>query len=290
MYHGVKKHQFDKIKHFFKLIRVTHWIKSIFVMLGFCYTPFPGYFKLAMLASISFCFISSAVYVYNDIEDKSEDQIHPLKRHRPFAMDNISITEAIFALFGVLISGLILAWCISKTLVFILCIYLVINIAYNHFFRLIPGCDVVCIASGFMLRVCAGTIGIGIEISPWLITTATLLSLYIALNKRRLEINLDYKSSIRSVLKKYNETLLNKYIIVNGIATFATYLFYVIFARDQAFYFMLTLPFSAIALWRFAWLTTLKIQNDDPVLVFFADQLSRINLWCFIVLTFMALK
>lgn len=52
---------------------------------------------------------------------------------------------------------------------------------------------------------------------------------------------------------------------------------------------MLTVPFAAIALWRFAWLATQDIENDDPVIVFLSDRLSRINLWCFVVLTFMAL-
>lgn len=52
---------------------------------------------------------------------------------------------------------------------------------------------------------------------------------------------------------------------------------------------MLTVPFAAIALWRFAWLARQNIENDDPVIVFLSDQLSRINLWCFVILTFMAL-
>jgi hypothetical protein len=52
---------------------------------------------------------------------------------------------------------------------------------------------------------------------------------------------------------------------------------------------MLTVPFAAIALWRFGWLATQDIDNDDPVIVFLSDRLSRINLWCFVVLTFMAL-
>nr|WP_133137389.1 decaprenyl-phosphate phosphoribosyltransferase [Legionella rowbothamii] len=279
----------ERLKNFFLLLRVSHWSKAVFVMVGFCYTPIPGYFVPALLASLAFCLISSAVYIYNDIEDRTEDSLHPHKRHRPLASEKVSVTEAIITLFLLLVTGLALGWLISKKLALILCFYLVINLAYNHIFKLIPICDVLCIAAGFMLRVLAGTIGIGLSISTWLVIAATLLSLYIALNKRRLEMRLGLKNATRSVLKKYNPMMLHILIVAAGIATFSTYIFYIIYARDESFYFMLTVPFAAIALWRFGWLATLDIENDDPIIVFIHDRLSRINLWCFVVLTFLAL-
>lgn len=279
----------ERLKHLFWLLRASHWTKAVFVMLGFCYTPTPGFFVPALLASLAFCLISSAVYIYNDIEDRTEDSLHPHKRHRPLASEKVSLSEAIFMLFLLLVTGLTLGWLISKKLAIILCVYLIINIAYNHFFKIIPIIDVLCIASGFMLRVLAGTVGIGLPISVWLTVTATLLSLFIALNKRKMEIRLGVKHATRKVLKKYHPLLLQWLIVGIGIMSFITYVFYIIYARDESFYFMLTVPFTAIALWRFAWLANQDIENDDPVIVFLSDQLSRINLWCFVVLTFMAL-
>ncbi len=279
----------ERLKHLFLLLRVSHWAKAAFVMLGFCYTPTPGYFIPALLASLAFCLIASAVYIYNDIEDRDEDSLHPHKRHRPLASEKVSVSEAIFMLFLLLLTGLTLGWLISKNLAIILCIYLVINVAYNHVFKLIPIVDVLCIAAGFMLRVLAGTLGIGLSISTWLIVAATLLSLFIALNKRRMEMQLGLKHATRKVLKKYNPLALHWLIVVIGFSSFITYVFYIIYAQDESFYFMLTVPFAAIALWRFAWLAMRDIENDDPVIVFLSDRLSRINIWCFVVLTFMAL-
>lgn len=279
----------DRLKHLFLLLRISHWAKAVFVMIGFCYTPVPGYFIPALWASLAFCLISSAVYIYNDIEDRTEDSLHPHKRHRPLASEKVTLTEAIFMLFLLLIAGLVLGWLVSKKLALILCLYLVVNIAYNHVLKLIPICDVLCIATGFMLRVLAGTVGIGLPISKWLALAATLLSLFIALNKRRLEMRLGLKHSTREVLKRYHPSMLHGLIIGTGLVTFITYIFYIIYARDESFYFMLTVPFAAIALWRFGWLATQDIDNDDPVIVFLRDRLSRINLWCFVVLTFMAL-
>jgi 4-hydroxybenzoate polyprenyltransferase len=91
------------------------------------------------------------------------------------------------------------------------------------------------------------------------------------------------------VLRKYSPSVLHWLIVATGITTFITYLFYTIFARAESFFFILTLPFAAIALWRFAWLSTQDVENDDPVNVFLSDRLSRINLCCFAILTFMAL-
>lgn len=278
-----------RLADYISLLRLSHWSKSLFVMLGFFYTSASGYFARSLSASFAFCLISSAVYIYNDIQDRSEDSVHPHKCHRPLACDRVSVSGAILMLFLLLISGIALAWFISKKLAVILCIYLVINLAYNHLFKLIPILDVASIATGFMLRVLAGTVGIDLPISIWLAVTATLLSLFIALNKRRLEMNLGLRHSTRKVLSKYHPPTLRGLILLTGGASFLTYLFYTLFARAESFYFIVTLPFFAIALWRFAWLATQEINNDDPVSVFINDRLSRINLWCFAILTFMAL-
>lgn len=279
----------EHLLHFFLLLRVSHWSKAVFVLLGFFYTPAHGYLIPALCAALSFCLISSAVYIYNDIQDRIEDSLHPHKCKRPIANDSITVSEAIFMLFLLIIGGLLLGLYISKQLVLILTLYLLINLAYNHLLKLIPILDVLCIASGFMLRVLAGTIGIGLPISTWLTLSATLLSLFIAMNKRQLEMQLGLKHSTRQVLKRYHPLFLHWLIIITGLSCFLVYLLYTIYAHKESFYFILTLPFSAFALWRFLWLSTQKIDNDDPVTIFLSDRLSRINLWCFSLLTVLAL-
>ncbi|HAT1824818.1 decaprenyl-phosphate phosphoribosyltransferase [Legionella pneumophila] len=280
----------DKLYQYLLLLRLSHWSKAIFVMLGFIYTPVPGYLFPALMASLSFCLIASAVYIYNDIQDRTEDSLHPFKCNRPIASEQVTLFDAIIVMLLLMVAGIALGWLISKKLVVILIVYLIINLAYNHVLKLIPVFDVACIALGFMLRVLAGTIGIDLAISAWLTVAATLLSLFIALNKRQLEMQLGLKNSTRKVLRRYNPVFLQRLIVITGIACFITYLFYTVYARAESFFFILTLPFAAIALWRFAWLATQDVENDDPVNIFLSDRLSRINLWCFAILTFMALN
>ncbi|MCC5015703.1 MULTISPECIES: decaprenyl-phosphate phosphoribosyltransferase [unclassified Legionella] len=277
------------IKQFFMLLRFSHWSKAAFVLLGVFYSGSLEYLPDALLAAFSFCLIASAVYIYNDIQDREQDRLHPQKCRRPLASGNVSLPFALSILAILLVGGLLLAGLISINLAALLGLYLLINLAYNHALKNLPILDVLCIASGFMLRVLAGTIGIGLPISWWLTLTATLISLFIALCKRRLEKQLDLTYTTREVLKKYSPRLLDYMINGTAFCCFVAYLLYTIYARDESFYFLLTIPFAAIGLWRFAWVTRRNSGNDDPVSLFLSDNLSRFNSLCFLILTLIAL-
>ena len=275
-------------KKIYSLLRISHWSKAIFVFLGVIYSGDPSYWGRALLAALAFCLIASAVYIYNDLRDIEEDKFHPHKSHRPLASGNVTVAFALVMLVICILLGLSLGFSMSKTLFKILFTYIVINLFYNHWLRRIPLFDVLCIASGFMLRILAGTIGIGLPITWWLTITATLLSLFIALCKRRLELQLGFKKSHRAVLHKYNRHVLDILIASTASSCFISYLLYTVYARDQLFYFLWTLPFCAIGLWRFAHLALVGGNNDDPLSLFLHDSLSRLNLLCFTVLTIMA--
>ncbi len=279
------------LKTIYSLLRVSHWSKAVFVFLGVIYAKNYHYLGDAFIAALAFSLIASAVYIYNDIQDILEDRIHPTKHNRPLARHAISMSSAYLILIILLLTGLLLGLLVSTTLAAILGCYLLVNLAYNHLLKSVIILDVICIASGFLLRVLAGTIGIGLSISWWITITVTLLSFFIALGKRRLEIQLGLKKLTRRVLKKYNEKLLQGLMLVSGVACWFSYLLYTIYPKHQSFYFILTLPFAAFALWRFFRLTArAKSKTDDPVNLFLSDKLSCINLFCFIILTLMALN
>lgn len=276
-------------KKIFLLMRVSNWSKAVFVLLGILYAETPGYCGKALLAAFSFCLIASAVYIYNDLQDIEEDRKHPQKSNRPIAKGDVSVAFAWRMLMFCLFLGLLLGSLISLQLVNILCVYLFINYLYNHWFRRILFCDVLCIASGFMLRILAGTVGIGLPITWWLTITATLLSLFIALCKRKLEMQLGLEQAQRVVLRKYNPYLLDMLIASTASSCFVAYLLYTVYARSEILYFLWTIPFCAIGLGRFAFLTTQEGKTDDPIAVFLSDNLSLLNLLCFFSLTIMAL-
>lgn len=271
------------------LLRVSHWSKAIFVLLGVVYAGNPFYWGRALLAALSFCLIASAVYIYNDLRDLEEDKTHPQKSNRPLAKGDVSIPCAWGMLILCLLIGLLLGYAISTPLLVILCIYLLINLLYNHWLRRVLFWDVLCIASGFMLRILAGTFGIGLPITWWLTITATLLSLFIALCKRRLEMQRSLGRKPRAVLRKYSRHLLDILIASTASSCFISYLLYTVYARHETWSFLVTLPLCVIGLWRFALLTTRPGETDDPVAVFLSDKVSCINLALFFSLTLLAL-
>lgn len=279
------------IKKLFTLLRISHWTKAGFVLLGVVCTEAIGYGPKAIAAALAFCLISSAVYIYNDLQDLEEDRLHPKKYRRPLASKEVTVSFALWALSILLILGLLISIAVSTKLAAILGLYLLINLVYNHWLRDVPIFDVLCITSGFMLRIFAGTVGIGLPITGWLILTATLFSLYMAFSKRRLEMKLRLLQSPRAVLSKYHPKFLNFLIMGTAILTFSAYFLYITYPRNESFYFLLTIPFAAFGLGRFTALTSKlnDLDNDDPVSLFLSDSLSRVNFVCFLVLTVMAL-
>src|SRR5947209_9340186 len=58
------------------------------------------------LAFVSFCLVSSATYLLNDVRDLESDRLHPTKRHRPIAAGLVSIPFALGAGVVLLAAGL----------------------------------------------------------------------------------------------------------------------------------------------------------------------------------------
>src|SRR5690349_14172421 len=80
-----------------RALRPRQWVKNLLVVLA----PLagavlfqPAVLRGVALAFVSFCLVSSAVYLLNDIRDVEEDRLHPKKRFRPIAAGELSIPVA----------------------------------------------------------------------------------------------------------------------------------------------------------------------------------------------------
>ena len=92
--------------------------------------------------------------------------------------------------------------------------------------------DVSIIASGFMLRLLAGTVAVGIAPSRWLLLTGIFVALFLGFSKRKAE-TFHGEASQRAVLAHYPPALLDTFMAATMTATLTTYSLFATSAEAQ---------------------------------------------------------
>ena len=212
----------------FELLRPRQWVKNAFVLVGLVFGHAwrdPNMVALAAGATAAFCLASGAVYAFNDARDAAQDRDHPDKRTRPVARGALSERQALAASAAAAGAALVIAAVIGTTALAIVAGYLALSAAYTLRLKRVPVVDVGVIASGFMLRLLAGTAGIGIEPSGWLLACGFLLTLFLGFAKRRAEIArlADGAGRHRAVLEAYDARLLDRAIVGCALAMTLAY-------------------------------------------------------------------
>jgi 4-hydroxybenzoate polyprenyltransferase len=242
-----------------KLLRPHQWIKNIFVLTGLIFanawTDFPVVLSV-LLATTAFCLMSSAVYIYNDSVDIDQDRLHPTKKNRPLPSGKISISVARLILGILFIFAVGLGFIVSWQAAVILLSYFVLNLAYTHSLKHIVILDVFAISMGFMLRILAGTVGVGISPSQWLLFCGLMITLFLGFTKRRAESKLMRKDLhfTREVLKEYNQIFLDKMIVITASCSVIGYGLYTMSSQTIVAHhtqnLIYTLPFVVYGIFR----------------------------------------
>ena len=245
------------IQALFKLARPHQWAKNGFVFAGLIFsqrwTDGPVV-QSVLLAFAAFCCAASAVYVLNDWLDRKLDARHPTKRMRPFASGAVSAPLGLCFTALLLVAGVGLAYN-NRMLLAILGAYLLINLAYSLRLKTVPVVDVFIIASGFILRLLAGTVAVGIAPSHWLLLTGMFVALFLGFAKRKAE-TFQAPHSQRAVLAHYSPALLDTLIATTMTATLVAYSMFAISAESQLRHGQrlgLTVPLVVFALLRYTY-------------------------------------
>lgn len=202
-----------KIKNYFSLFRIKHYLKNVLIFLPLIFSGnFTNYsnFISIVFAFLSFSFITSVIYIINDICDIEKDKLHETKRNRPLASGKITKSASLISIFILMILSLIFLYYSHSfiSIIYIL-IYIFINVLYSFGLKNIPILDVSILTLGFIIRILFGAAIINVEVSNWLYLTVMSMSFYLSLGKRRNEI-IKSKSNTREVLKYYTKEFLDK--------------------------------------------------------------------------------
>lgn len=267
------------MKHYLKLMRVHHYIKNFLVFTalacsGQLFTP--GKLSSGVFAFITFCMISSVVYIINDIRDREKDRKHPTKCKRPIAAGTVSIKAAVvmamvLAVIAFACNGI--TFQVSSTVLLVL--YLVLNLAYSFGLKNVPLVDITILVAGFLIRVLYGAIVTEITISNWLYLTVISLSFYFALGKRRNEIKYTGMEETRLVLKSYPVNFLDKNM---GMCLTLANVFYALWSMDEKTrsfynndYLIFTVPLVLLITMKYS--LVIEGESDgDPVEVLLHDK------------------
>lgn len=266
------------ISTYAKMLRLKHYIKNsiIFLPLIFSKQLFDVSLLVdAILAFFSFSFLSSAIYIMNDIKDIEKDRLHQTKRYRPIAAGKVTVKSAVVTAIIVLLLSIGLNFLIYKSIFswIILFSYLVINIAYSLKLKNIPIVDVTILAIGFLLRATYGSSITGIELSSWFYMTMIMGSFFLGFGKRRNEL-IREGTQKRDVLNLYNLNFLDKNMYM---CLCLTLVFYSMWTLDLSrinnnSYLIWTVPLVILIMLKY----NLNIEQDsdgDPTEVILKDKI-----------------
>jgi HAD superfamily hydrolase (TIGR01490 family) len=257
---------------FLKLMRPHQWVKNAFVFVGLLFGhafTVPSLVLAALAAFGGFCLTASAIYVVNDYADRERDRVHPRKRHRPLASARVTAAAAL-TLAGVLaLCGITLAAFASPIAAALVAFYALMNLAYSFSLKNVVILDVFIIAAGFILRILAGTLGIGIAPSQWLLVCSLFLTLFLGFTKRRselLSVGGDFLIH-RKALLHYNPQLLDKMISVCAAAALMSYSLYTMSPATAQMHgtenLIYTIPFVAYGMFRYLHLLHARQAGGD---------------------------
>lgn len=256
-----------------RLMRPHQWVKNTFVFTGLLFGHVWHDAHLVMqvvFAFAAFCLVSSAIYIVNDMVDVEQDRQHPVKRLRPLAAGRVSL--AIAGPFALLVgaTGLGLAYAAGPVVLVILIAYALMNIAYSLWLKHVVILDVFIIATGFMLRILVGTLGVGIPPSQWLLLCGLMVTLFLGFSKRRAEIIAlsEEGGAHRKVLQHYSPLLLDKMIGITSAGLIMSYSLYTMNAETIRIHgtanLIYTVPFVMYGVFRYIYLLHHQSRGGDP--------------------------
>lgn len=257
----------------FVSLRPDQWTKNLIVFAALIFAVKlldPAALANASAAFLIFCALSGAVYLINDVSDREQDRLHPLKRARPIASGELSPGTAMTAAVVLSAAALASAYSLRPAFAVAAAAYLSLFVVYTRSLKHVVVLDVMTIAIGFVLRAVAGGLVINVHISNWLLVCTMLGALFLGFAKRRHEITLlaDGAKGHRRILEEYDPYLLDQMIGVVAAATMVAYIIYCASPETHALFgtewLVLTTPFPIYGLFRYLYLVHRKAGGGNP--------------------------
>lgn len=282
-------------------LRPRQWVKNLLVMAGLIFSEkhllTDGEAWLAAgSAFLIFCGLSGSVYLLNDLVDLDRDRLHPDKAKRPLAAGHLSVARAQAGLGALLFFCLGGASLLPGAFFGTALLYLFLNVAYSLWLKRVVIIDVLCVATGFVLRAEAGVAALRvvdprIQMSKWLSICTFLLALFLILAKRRQEVRRFAATGnrTREALAGYTSQYIDELSSIVCATTVIAYAIYTVspdttakFGTDALVY---TIPSVLYGIFRYLYLIHIEEKGENPSEICLTDRPLQIALlvWVLIV-------
>ena len=287
------------LKNLIAVSRPYQWIKNILIFVPLISAQ---KFQLESLllcieAVIIFSLISSSGYIINDIFDKKNDLLHPIKKSRPIASGKLSYKIAILFSITLIIIAFFLSLNNNNTFNYIIISYLFITIFYSFILKKIIFVDIIIISILFLHRINAGSASINVETSIYLLLFSIFFFISLASIKRIAEIKTytEGQSIIPGRAYKTNNIKLLVYITNLSFYLSLLILVYYIFNANIINMYNNNILLFAVCPILFFWFFRIfkKAKNSeidgDPILFAIKDKISVIFLLMSAIIIFFSI-
>jgi len=278
-------------------LRIQQYIKNTFILLPLFFSGRMTHYNLLfdnLVAFMGLCFVSSGIYIFNDILDIDEDKKHPMKQKRPIASGKLDKKTALSIMLVLLAVGLLISFVLSLylksfTVLFLFIFYIILNILYSLRLKHIPIVDINVIAIGFEIRLLIGSATSGIPLTIWIIAIVFLLALFIALAKRRDDVLMYINTSqiVRKNIDGYNLEFINASMVITAGVVLVSYIMYTIspeiiskFKTDKLY---LTSIFVVMGIMRYMQITFVYQKSGSPTKVLLSDKFLQLVIFGWVV-------
>jgi 4-hydroxybenzoate polyprenyltransferase len=246
-------------------------------------------------AVLSFSLLASGVYVVNDWFDREKDRLHPEKRHRPLAAGHLGATAATVLVVVCWGGAAALGATLGLEFLAVLVAYLALQAAYTFALKRMVLLDVMAIALGFILRVVAGAVAIGVQVSNWLFLCTLLGAVFLGFAKRRAELSSleEDATAHRANLADYSLPMLDQMMSIAAACTILAYGLYTVsketvdhVGTDHLKY---TVPCVVYGVFRYLFLVHRRGAGGAPERVLLSDGALQADIALFLALAGWAL-
>ncbi|WP_191487447.1 UbiA family prenyltransferase [Pseudomonas sp. FEN] len=271
-----------------KALRIHQWVKNALIFVPLLAAHQLGNLSLlwkGVLAFLLFGLCASGVYILNDLLDLGDDRRHPTKHRRPFASGELSIQSGLVAfpiLLAIAFGGAI--WLLPGQFSTVLVIYYLLTLGYSLALKRVMALDVVALALLYTLRIVAGSVVFGLELTVWILAFSMFMFLSLALVKRYSELSVALSKGNEGAIsgRDYFTVDLEMLSSMGTASGYLSVLVLVLYIHDGGTlslyshpqFIWLACPLLLFWITRIWILTHRGLMNEDPVVFALHDYIS----------------